>query len=54
MAVPYLLAVAWTSLDDGPAARRLRPIVQHRWLAWAYCVLFVVWWVVRNLPGVIP
>ena len=52
VSVPYFLAVAWTSLDRGRVAGRLRPIVQHRWVACAYCVLFVVWWVVRNLPGV--
>ncbi len=52
VAVPYFLAVAWTSLDHGRLARRWRPVVQHRWLAWVYCLLFVVWWVVRNLPGV--
>lgn len=54
VAVPYLLAVVWTSLDRGPTAARLRPIVQHRWVAYGYCLLFVVWWVVRNLPGVCP
>lgn len=52
VAVPYLLLVVWTSLDNGRLARRWRPVVQHRWLAWAYCLLFMVWWVVRNLPGV--
>lgn len=54
VSVPYLLAVAWTSLDSGRLAVRLRPLVQHRCVAWGYCVLFVVWWVVRNLPGVNP
>ena len=54
VSVPYFLAVAWTSLDRGRVAGRRRPIVQHRWVAYAYCVLFVVWWVVRNLPGVNP
>lgn len=52
VSVPYFLAVVWTSLDRGRVAGRLRPIVQHRWVAYAYCVLFALWWVVRNLPGV--
>lgn len=52
VSVPYFLAAAWTSFDRGVWASRLRPIVQHRCVAWGYCLLFVVWWVVRNLPGV--
>lgn len=52
VAVPYFLAVVWTSLDDGRLARRMRPVVQHRTLALIYCLLFVFWWIVRNLPGV--
>lgn len=52
VAVPYLAAVVWTSVDRRPLAARIRPYVQHRWVGIGYCVLFVVWWVVRNLPGV--
>lgn len=53
VSVPYFLAVAWTALDKGRMAQRVRPVVQHRWVAYGYCLLFVVWWVVRNLPGVV-
>lgn len=52
IAVPYLAVAVWTSFDRGPTAARFRPIVQHRWVIYGYCVLFFVWWVVRNLPGV--
>lgn len=52
ISVPYFLVVAWTSFDKGRVARHVRPVVQHRQVAYGYCLLFVVWWVVRNLPGV--
>lgn len=51
VSVPYFLTVAWTSFDKGRIARCVRPIVQHRYVAYGYCLLFVGWWVVRNLPG---
>lgn len=49
ISLPYAAAVAWTTFGRSRAAVRWRPVVQHRAAAYAYCVLFVAWWVVRNL-----
>lgn len=51
VSVPYFLAVAWTAVGRSPLAVRMRPVVQHRAMALSYCLLFLLWWVVRNLPG---
>ena len=48
VSIPYLVAVATATLWPGVPWRRW---AMHRYAAYVYVVLFVAWWVVRNVAG---
>ena len=48
VSIPYLLAVAAVTVWPQLPARRY---IIHRYVAYTYVVLFMAWWVVRNIYG---
>lgn len=48
VAVPYLVAVAYTAFSQSGCARKLKPIVQHPIAIGFYLFLYIAWWVIRN------
>lgn len=50
LALPYLALLLYVTLSDDRVAQRLKPYVRHRYVAYAYIVLYFVWWILRNTP----
>ncbi len=49
IAVPYLLAVAYTTYGRSDRAQRWRNYIQHRYTIITFLVLTIAWWVGRNV-----
>jgi hypothetical protein len=49
LALPYLFAIVLTGWL--PQLSRWKPLIQGPKLAWAYLVLFIIWWILRNILG---
>lgn len=50
IAIPYLLAVAYTAFSHSKVATALRPYIQHRITIYFYIILYFAWWIIRNTP----
>lgn len=50
IAIPYLLAIAYTAFAKGAVAKRLKPTVQHTVTISFYLILYIGWWILRNTP----
>jgi hypothetical protein len=49
VSIPYLMAVALATVWPAMPYRRY---VMHRYVAYAYVILAMIWWVVRNVIGI--
>ena len=53
MALPYVFAVMYMEwFTKGEKHLRLRRILYHPYVLYAYVVLYLLWWVMRNVLGV--
>ena len=53
MALPYVFAVMYMEwFTKGEKYLRLRRILYHPYVLYAYVVLYLLWWVMRNVLGV--
>ena len=50
VAVPYLLAVAYSAFSSSAFAQRLKLIVHHPRSVGLYLILYFAWWIIRNTP----
>ena len=50
LALPYLFLLLYASLSSDRVAQKIKPYVRHRYVAYAYIVLYFVWWILRNTP----
>lgn len=48
--LPYVVVLLYTVLSKDRFAERIKPYVQHRNAVYAYLVLYIAWWIVRNTP----
>ena len=49
ISIPYLILLAYTTFSSSRLAVKMRDIVQHRVVVFAYLVLLVLWWIGRNI-----
>lgn len=49
LSIPYLLLVLYASILKNKSAKGIKRITHHRYTIYTYIVLFVAWWVVRNI-----
>lgn len=49
ISIPYLILLAYTTFSSSRLAVKMRDIVQHRVVVFAYLVLLVLWWICRNI-----
>lgn len=53
LALPYVVAVMYMEwFTQGERHLRLRRVLYHHYVLYAYVVLYLMWWVVRNVLGV--
>lgn len=50
IAMPFLVAVAFSSFSDSKFAKRLKPIVQSTTAIAIYLFVYIAWWIIRNTP----
>lgn len=49
VSIPYAVGVVLSTMWASPWAKRMRAALLHRNVVLAYVVLFVAWWVLRNI-----
>ncbi len=49
LSIPYFIAVIYTTFGRSRFAIALCRYVQHKYTIWGYAILFMVWWVARNI-----
>lgn len=49
LSIPYVLSVAYACLWPGKTAQSVKRVVLGRIAVYAYLILFVLWWIVRNI-----
>lgn len=53
LGIPYVLAVMYMEwFTSGEKHLRLRQVLYHRYVLYAYVALYLAWWVLRNVLGV--
>lgn len=53
LGIPYVLAVMYMEwFASGEKHLRLRRVLYHRYVLYAYVALYLAWWVLRNVLGV--
>lgn len=53
LGIPYVLAVMYMEwFTSGEKHLRLRRVLYHRYVLYAYVALYLAWWVLRNVLGV--
>lgn len=53
LGIPYVLAVMYMEwFTSGEKHLRLRRVLYHRYVLYAYVTLYLAWWVLRNVLGV--
>lgn len=53
LGIPYVLAVMYMKwFTSGEKHLRLRQVLYHRYVLYAYVMLYLAWWVLRNVLGV--
>lgn len=53
LGIPYVLAVMYMEwFTSGEKHLRLRRVLYHRYVLYAYVMLYLAWWVLRNVLGV--
>lgn len=48
LALPYLLALFYTTFSEDRFSTKVKPYVQHYVVAMCYLAMYIIWWVVRN------
>lgn len=51
LCAPYILLLLYTSIFRGERTERLYNWLTSKRVVWSFLALYIVWWVVRNLPA---
>ena len=49
ISIPYGLALLIIWIFKTDFTQKMRSILLHRYVVYAYCVMFIDWWIIRNL-----
>ena len=49
ISIPYALGLILILMFKTPFTAKLREILLHYKVVYAYCIIFVAWWILRNL-----
>lgn len=47
---PWLALILISHFIDTPKNRQLKELILHRYVVYSYLMMFVIWWIVRNIP----
>ena len=51
LCAPYILLLLYTSIFRGERTERLYNWLTSKRVVWSFLALYIMWWVVRNLPA---